>query len=380
MPTRRPVDLPRPGRRRPAHDRRRARGPEFERHKQQHLVEQRGEDLRLAYVALTRAQHQAVVWWAGSWDSRHSALGRLLFARDDDGTVAAAGARTPTDSAVGRAARGARRGRARLHRRRARRRSALPVAWSGPRAASARRCRPSRFDRALDWRWRRTSYSDITAGAHDARVASEPEEAVVTDEPAPATLPAAAPDAGDAALRAVPSLLAEMPAGVHVGTFVHRVLRGGRLRRARPGRRARRAGRRDAGAPPRRRSATRAPSSPGCARRSRRRSARSLGGARLRDVARADRLDELDFELPLAGGDTPTGRLTLDAIAAVLRAHLRARRPARGLRRAARATRRCGDTRARLPDRQHRPRRAARRRVRDRRLQDELARARRGRS
>ena len=28
--------------------------------------EQRGEDLRLAYVALTRARHQAVVWWAGS--------------------------------------------------------------------------------------------------------------------------------------------------------------------------------------------------------------------------------------------------------------------------------------------------------------------------
>ena len=33
------------------------------------LVEQRGEDLRLAYVALTRARHQAVVWWAPAWDS-----------------------------------------------------------------------------------------------------------------------------------------------------------------------------------------------------------------------------------------------------------------------------------------------------------------------
>ena len=33
-----------------------------------------------------------------------------------------------------------------------------------------------------------------------------------------------------------------------------------------------------------------------------------FGGLRLRDVARADRLDELAFELPLAGGDTPSGR------------------------------------------------------------------------
>ena len=77
---------------RPAHDRRRARGPgRSTAHKQQHLVEERGEDLRLAYVALTRAKHQAVVWWAPSWNSRDSALGRLLFARADDGTVPAAG-------------------------------------------------------------------------------------------------------------------------------------------------------------------------------------------------------------------------------------------------------------------------------------------------
>ena len=33
-----------------------------------------------------------------------------------------------------------------------------------------------------------------------------------------------------------------------------------------------------------------------------------LGGLRLRDVARADRLDELTFELPLAGGDAAARR------------------------------------------------------------------------
>jgi exodeoxyribonuclease V beta subunit len=36
-----------------------------------------------------------------------------------------------------------------------------------------------------------------------------------------------------------------------------------------------------------------------------------LGGARLRDIPRADRLDELDFELPLAGGDVPSGHVDL---------------------------------------------------------------------
>jgi exodeoxyribonuclease V beta subunit len=47
-----------------------------------------------------------------------------------------------------------------------------------------------------------------------------------------------------------------------------------------------------------------------------------VGELRLRDVARADRLDELSFELPLVGGDEPSGRLTLDAIAAALAEHL----------------------------------------------------------
>jgi exodeoxyribonuclease V beta subunit len=47
----------------------------------------------------------------------------------------------------------------------------------------------------------------------------------------------------------------------------------------------------------------------------------AVGDIRLRDIARADRLDELDFELPLAGGDEPHGQLTLAAIARVVRTH-----------------------------------------------------------
>jgi exodeoxyribonuclease V beta subunit len=293
-------------------------GPGFARHRQQSLVEQRGEDLRLAYVALTRARHQAVVWWAGSWNSRHSALARLLFARDEHGTVQAEGRSTPTDAAVVarfEALAAAKPGRIAVER------AVLgrPLSWSGtPREPEA--LTASAFDRELDRRWRRTSYSDITADAHDARVASEPEEDVTDDEPvAPAAAPAS-PD-GDEALRALPSPLAGMPAGVEIGTFVHRVLEavdfaapdlGAELARVVGETRARRgldigdAGATVAGL----RAVLETPLGP------------VLGGRRLCDVARADRLDELGFELPLAGGDTPSGRVALDAIGAVLREHL----------------------------------------------------------
>ena len=47
-----------------------------------------------------------------------------------------------------------------------------------------------------------------------------------------------------------------------------------------------------------------------------------LDEMRLRDVAPADRLDELGFELPLVGGDTPTGTLALSDLASLLETHL----------------------------------------------------------
>ena len=43
--------------------------------------EARGEELRLCYVALTRAQSQIVAWWAPSWDEPNGGLSRLLRGR-----------------------------------------------------------------------------------------------------------------------------------------------------------------------------------------------------------------------------------------------------------------------------------------------------------
>jgi exodeoxyribonuclease V beta subunit len=305
----------------PEHDDRRTidvglEGQDYGRHRVQSVAERRGEDLRLAYVALTRARHQAVVWWAGSKDSRHSPLGRLLFAREEDGTVPENGRFTPSDSAaMSRFEELAREAPGCIAVERAG--TGAPDTWSGePRAAGE--LEAATFDRRLDWWWRRTSYSDITAGAHEARVASEPEQPVVWDEPE-GEAPVAAPDEGDAAaLRAVPSLLAEMPAGVHVGTFVHRVLEAadfaagdlgaelGRCAQETIARRALEIGDLDA-AVAGLRAALETPLGP------------VLGGARLADVQRTDRLDELEFELPLVGGDEPAGELTLEAIGTALR-------------------------------------------------------------
>jgi exodeoxyribonuclease V beta subunit len=47
------------------------------------VAEAAGERLRLLYVALTRARHQTVVWWANADRSSTTALARVLFARTD---------------------------------------------------------------------------------------------------------------------------------------------------------------------------------------------------------------------------------------------------------------------------------------------------------
>ena len=298
-------------------------GPDWGRHKRHHEQEQRGEDLRLAYVALTRARHQAVVWWAGTYDSRHSALGRLLFARGEDGVVPPAGAATPKDDvAVARfeALAAAAPGAISVERSRL----GLPASWT-PLRPPASRLAAARFSRSLDSRWRRTSFSDISAGAYEAGVASEPEpERGLQDEPpaaAPAPAPAPADSPGAGSPPAAPLPLAAMPVGLQVGTLVHRVLEAADF--AAPDLESEMALRLAEGqgwrhvelGDPRAAAA-------GLAAAAQTPLGALLHGARLCDFGRADRLDELSFELALAGGDEPTGRLALATIAALLRDHL----------------------------------------------------------
>ena len=49
--------------------------------------ERQAEELRLLYVALTRARHHTAVWWVRYRDGHRSALARLLFGRTPEGEV-----------------------------------------------------------------------------------------------------------------------------------------------------------------------------------------------------------------------------------------------------------------------------------------------------
>jgi exodeoxyribonuclease V beta subunit len=216
-------------------------------HMKLYTEERRGEDLRLAYVALTRARNQVVVWWAGSSDSRTSPMARLLLGARTSGGVISDVARRLSDEAV------------------AQRVTQLAVVAPGcvaveritPRpgvrlaspAAEERDLAVRTFDRPIDTAWRRTSYSAITEAAHRstmeanaAVVASEPESSVLGDEPLAVAVPYVVPgqvngdlvtahnaelqgaQLQDAGLLDVPSPLADVPGSALLGTLIHAVL------------------------------------------------------------------------------------------------------------------------------------------------------------
>ena len=199
----------------------------------------------------------------------------------------------------------------------------------------------ARFDRVLDLRWRRASYSSITADAHyqaagGEGVGSEPENPGLDDEP-----PAPAPAGRRPGCREPRGMtwrrtgrIPREPPGRHPGRpgSGHAGARragGGRLRGSRAGRRLsaaiQAAGvRGGVGAGDHARladglaAALTTPLGP------------LLPGACLGDIARRDRLDELGFELPLAGGDVPNGQVSTADIAALLARHLPAGGPLAG--------------------------------------------------
>jgi exodeoxyribonuclease V beta subunit len=162
-------------------------GPDRGAHERASVAEDRGEDLRLAYVAITRARHQVVLWWAGSYDSRNAPLTRLLLARDDAGVVATTVGKVPDDAAV----------LARLHTLAQDAEGAISVERAAPRAGAhwsppldpPASLSASRFDRSLDLRWRRTSYTDITTSALSPRSRCSTTSPTWRSRPRPAPAP-----------------------------------------------------------------------------------------------------------------------------------------------------------------------------------------------
>ncbi len=304
-----------------------------------HRVEEAGEQLRLLYVALTRARSQVVLWWAPATTAECAPLTRVLFGRETQATGETESGepqltvRVPGDD-------DARAVAERLSARAAGQLAAEVVKpqpvrrWEGaPRETGD--LRAARFTRELDLIWRRTSYSGLTAQAHDsaagfvsdadAPVTSEPEEGTLDDERAQlaALLPGGVGAPGSAAQ--VVSPMAELPGGASFGSLVHAVFETvapeaadldaeialrvtEQLERWSPG-----AG--PAVEPEALAAALRtvyeSPLGP------------LAGGRLLREIATANRLPELSFELPLAGGDQAAGEeLTLGALTPLMRRHL----------------------------------------------------------
>jgi exodeoxyribonuclease V beta subunit len=307
-------------------------GPRWRAHCARHEAEEAGEDLRLLYVALTRACSQVVLWWVPATTAPQSPLHRLLFGRTGPGAAVPAWCAVPADAAALATLRGL--ASADLAVEEVRDRPPAPfrrtVAASGTLAAAA-------FPRALDLAWRRTSYTALTAGAHDAPpaggVRSEPDVRATDDEGpepgdgldgGPAGGAPHGPTAGSAAddpALAVPSPMADLPVGAGFGTLVHAVLEAADLTApdlaAELG--ARVAGELDRHPAPAVDPAAlaaallpvvRTPLGP------------LAGGRALADVAPRDRLAELDFELPLAGGDSPGPAVVLGDLVPLLRRHL----------------------------------------------------------
>jgi exodeoxyribonuclease V beta subunit len=316
--------------------------PGFDERRRRSAAEDDAEELRLLYVAMTRAQCRVVAWWAPLQRTRGSALHRLLFADRGPGSTFRPPADPPlpddaaAETTLADWAAGAAPGCIAVERASV---PAGPAHWT-PDAGAAVEPAVARLGRDIDLSWRRTSYSGLTAALHGPPstavdgAGSEPEHTERADEPGwplggpipagdrsrPAVSQDGEPDL--ATLRDRPSPFGELPGGTSFGTLVHRILEladpsavelDGEVARCvevavgeRLSRDVDAAALTSAVV-----TALRTPLGP------------LTGGLALSAVAPVDRLTELDFELPLGGGDAPYRHsATLGAVAGLLRRHL----------------------------------------------------------
>jgi exodeoxyribonuclease V beta subunit len=289
-------------------------------------AEDDGESLRLLYVAITRAQSQLVTWWAPLTTTHASALHRVLFGRgphsvgQPEPSVALPSPTTLVDrlsqwSAVG---------------------GPVPESAHVPADAPPGRLveAPQRplevrpFVRVVDSDWRRTSYTALTRVLDTGSsvtdfVTTEPESPVKDDESPVAE--AIGPPPADPRLepaRAVASPMADLPVGATFGSLVHAVLEHADPQA--PDLRAEFAARITEHLPRWPVDLDRAVLAAALEAVCRTPLGPLAPGVTLAVIGRPDRLCEMDFELPLAGGDRGGSAydLRLTALAPLLRHHL----------------------------------------------------------
>ena len=280
-----------------------------------------GEDLRLLYVALTRARSQVVTWWAPSYNTPASALQR--FASRESGDPPTPKASYPLQG------------------------DPFSTRQHGPDFSveemthreltdwqSILEPRPEldvrTFDRELDLAWRRTSYSALTAAVHGAEtpmaaVSSEPDLKREDDESVPDTATTTTAAEAGAGVVATDldqlSPMHQLPSGIEFGTAVHAV-----LELVDPTAEDLAVALRDACTVTLAQGPAAAMTADDLASAMLPTFRTSLGPLaneqRLCDIPRSDRLAELGFEYPLAGGDRTNAEVTLSMVGPLLRSHL----------------------------------------------------------
>ena len=294
------------------------------------LAEEAGENLRLNYVGMTRAQCQVVTWWADARTTTTSALHRFWArpARVGDPDPSYPATLGPAQEPLPRSARLLVGDPARVLS--VEEVQSRPPTRRQPGSAAPVDLAARRFERLLDTAWRRTSYSSLTAAAHGgappAGVGSEAEPVKEDDESVALPAAPAAPAGSPSPAAELLSPMRDLPSGVDFGTAVHAVLEvldptSDDLATATLAATTDALSRLPHGdLTPETLAEALLPSL-----------ATPLGpladDRSLAELSPADRLCELVFELPLAGGDRPRADVRLADLGPVLTRHLAADDP-----------------------------------------------------
>ncbi len=190
-------------------------GPDYHAVEKIGREESAGDDSRLTYVAMTRAQAQVVAWWAPANDEPNGGLSRLLRGRrpGESGVPnRCSPVKISDDDALARLREWEAVGGPVLEQ------SVLTPVPPPPGEPVPKNLDARHFHRSIDTTWRRTSYSGLIRVTETPSVSSEPEVVALDDEVG--DLPLLQPSTGPH----VPSPMSELPKGAKFGTLVHAVL------------------------------------------------------------------------------------------------------------------------------------------------------------